>query len=183
LHLHPNIFTGEDMTKDQIFKMAKQSGLINKDYDASFLNKFTYAVENFAKLVAQHEREQNAKLCEKHGKAWEEKMLLGFQATLNDAAEAIRSREIMDDKEHKVGEYIPMPKQEPVGWAEHGVINWLADKQFNHTSFLYDTPADQKWVGLSDDEISEIRLKTFDIVATNHEVYKAIEAKLKEKNT
>ena len=180
------------MTKDQIFEMAKQSGLINKDYDASFLNKFTYAVENFAKLVAQHEREQNAKLCEKHGKAWEEKMLLGFQATLNDAAEAIRSREIMNDKEHKVGEYIPMPKQEPVGWAEHGVINWLADKQFNHTSFLYDTPADRKWMSLTDKEIEKcwqaaIKLnngKGADI--TNQPFYflaKIVEELLMEKNT
>ena len=39
------------------------------------------------------------------------------------------------------------------------------------------------WVGLTDEEILEIRLKTFDAVATNHEVYRAIEAKLKEKNT
>ena len=39
------------------------------------------------------------------------------------------------------------------------------------------------WVGLTDEEIAEIRLKTFDAVATNHEVYRAIEAKLKEKNT
>ena len=39
------------------------------------------------------------------------------------------------------------------------------------------------WVGLTDEEIEEIRLKTFDAVATNHEVYRAIEAKLKEKNT
>jgi hypothetical protein len=39
------------------------------------------------------------------------------------------------------------------------------------------------WVGLTDEEITEIRLKTFDAVATNHEVYRAIEAKLKEKNT
>jgi hypothetical protein len=38
------------------------------------------------------------------------------------------------------------------------------------------------WVGLTDDEIAEIRLQTFDAVATNHEVYRAIEAKLKEKN-
>ena len=38
------------------------------------------------------------------------------------------------------------------------------------------------WVGLTDEEIAEIRLKTFDAVATNHEVYRAIEAKLKEKN-
>jgi hypothetical protein len=39
------------------------------------------------------------------------------------------------------------------------------------------------WVGLTDEEIEEIRLKTFDAVATNHEVYRTIEAKLKEKNT
>ena len=39
------------------------------------------------------------------------------------------------------------------------------------------------WVGLTDDEIKELRLKTLDAVATNYEVYRAIEAKLKEKNT
>ena len=39
-----------------------------------------------------------------------------------------------------------------------------------------------EWVGLTDEEITEIRLKTFDAVATNYEVYRAIEAKLKEKN-
>ena len=38
------------------------------------------------------------------------------------------------------------------------------------------------WVGLTDEEVAEIRLKTFDAVATNHEVYRVIEAKLKEKN-
>jgi hypothetical protein len=54
------------MTQDKIIEMAKQSGLINKDYDSSFLNKFTYAVENFAKLVAQHEREACAEICKKH---------------------------------------------------------------------------------------------------------------------
>ena len=41
----------------------------------------------------------------------------------------------------------------------------------------------REWVGLTDQEIAEIRLKTFDAVATNHEVYRAIEAKLKEKNS
>ena len=47
---------------------------------------------------------------------------------------------------------------------------------------LYTTPPQRTWVGLTDEEISELRLKTFDAVATNHEVYRAIEAKLKEKN-
>jgi hypothetical protein len=39
------------------------------------------------------------------------------------------------------------------------------------------------WVGLTDEEITELRIKTNDVVATNYEIYKAIEAKLKEKNT
>jgi len=39
-----------------------------------------------------------------------------------------------------------------------------------------------EWVGLTDEEIQEMRLKTLDSVATNYETYKAIEAKLKEKN-
>ena len=41
----------------------------------------------------------------------------------------------------------------------------------------------REWVGLIDEEIEELRLKTFDAIATNYEVYRAIEAKLKEKNT
>ena len=41
---------------------------------------------------------------------------------------------------------------------------------------------DRQWEGLTGEEITEIRLKTFDAIATNHEVYQAIEAKLKEKN-
>jgi hypothetical protein len=38
------------------------------------------------------------------------------------------------------------------------------------------------WVGLTDKEIEELRLKTNDAIATNYEIYKAIERKLKEKN-
>ena len=31
-------------------------------------------------------------------------------------------------------------KQEPVAFASHGVINWIADKQFQHKADLYTTP-------------------------------------------
>lgn len=56
------------------------------------------------------------------------------------------------------------------------------DKDGYH-GYYRDEPFKQRpWVGLTDQEIAEIRLKTFDAVATNHEVYRAIEAKLKEKN-
>jgi hypothetical protein len=40
-----------------------------------------------------------------------------------------------------------------------------------------------KWVGLTEEEITEIRLKSFDSIATNRAVYEAIEAKLRKKNT
>ena len=57
------------------------------------------------------------------------------------------------------------------------------DKDGYH-GYYRDEPFKQRpWVGLTDQEIAEIRLKTFDAVATNHEVYRAIEAKLKEKNS
>ena len=69
-------------------------------------------------------------------------------------------------------------KDEPVGWAEHGVINWLADKQFNHTSFLYATPSQRTWVGLKDDEMQTTHWSP-DFRAGA----KWAEAKLKEKNT
>jgi len=38
------------------------------------------------------------------------------------------------------------------------------------------------WVGLTDKEIEELRLKTNDAIATNYEIYKAIEQRLKDKN-
>jgi len=40
----------------------------------------------------------------------------------------------------------------------------------------------KEWVGLTDEEITEIRLKMFDAVAMNYDTYRAIEAKLREKN-
>ena len=39
------------------------------------------------------------------------------------------------------------------------------------------------WVGLTDKEIEELRLKTNDAIATNYEIYKVIEQALKDKNT
>ena len=59
----------------------------------------------------------------------------------------------------------------------------LERKAENARELGLDYEPERTWVGLTDEEIAEIRLKTFDAVATNHEVYRAIEAKLKEKNT
>ena len=75
-------------------------------------------------------------------------------------------------------------KDEPVGWAEHGVINWLADKQFNHTSFLYATPSQRTWVGLTADEMESLYQQATYMDDTDHiHMLMMAEAKLKEKNT
>ncbi len=62
------------MTKDEIIEMTRQSG----GFDAT--PKF---LETFAKLVAQHEREACAKVCDD---LWED------DGTAYDCAEAIRAR-------------------------------------------------------------------------------------------
>ena len=71
-------------------------------------------------------------------------------------------------------------KQEPVAFASHGVVNWIADKQFQHEADLYTTPQPQRpWVGLTDEEVADLG---------RHELWikqfiRTVEAKLKEKNT
>jgi len=74
---------------------------------------------------------------------------------------------------------------EPVAWADHGVVNWIADKQFKHAALLYEHPQQRTWVGLTDEEIVGIRKELNDRgqeFDSANDFYKAIEAKLKEKN-
>ena len=50
------------MTQDEIIEMARRSGVNDDGYRFEF-NQYKY-LETFAKLVAQHEREACAKVCE-----------------------------------------------------------------------------------------------------------------------
>jgi hypothetical protein len=61
LHLHTYFPTGENMTQDEIIEMARQAGLWPAVTDI-----FLKELEAFAKLVAQHEREACAKVCDDH---------------------------------------------------------------------------------------------------------------------
>ena len=72
---------------------------------------------------------------------------------------------------------------EPFAWFRYqqGDRIYFDSKKWDDCQPVYLHP--KKWVGLTDEEITELRLKTLDAVATNQEVYRAIEAKLKEKNT
>ena len=51
-----------------------------------------------------------------------------------------RSEEWMpEDTAHRSGG-LPMAQPEPVAFASHGVVNWIADKQFQHEAHLYSLP-------------------------------------------
>ncbi len=106
------------MTKDEIIRFAIKCKLVNtNNRDGIYMD----ALIDFAKLVedkvrqeiaeknapvikkvnehikelqdaVKAEREACAKVCEEHGKVWAERFLLGYQATLDDAADAIRAR-------------------------------------------------------------------------------------------
>ena len=82
---------------------------------------------------------------------------------------------------------IPMaqPEQEPVACKECHLKDLVYDLlgELKVANLKLSVRAKRPWVGLTDVEITELRLKTLDAVATNYEVYQAIEAKLKEKNT
>jgi hypothetical protein len=73
------------MTQDEIIEMARQSGLNGWEISA-----YKNEIQHFAKLVAQHEREACAELCEMldvanpRGKSWDEGTI--------DCANAIRER-------------------------------------------------------------------------------------------
>jgi hypothetical protein len=73
-------------------------------------------------------------------------------------------------------------QSEPVAFASHGVVNWIADKQFQHEADLYATPQQRTWVGLTDEDKASCVQATAKRGST-YELISAIEAKLKEKNT
>jgi hypothetical protein len=55
----------------------------------------------------------------------------------------------------QAGHPLPEREQEPVAFASHGIVNWIADKQFQHEALLYSAPQ-RTWVGLTEDEILSI---------------------------
>ena len=75
-----------------------------------------------------------------------------------------------------------LPEQEPVAFASHGVVNWIADKQFQHEALLYSAPQ-RTWVGLTDDDYKVLREGVVKQGKPIDWMIKQIEANLKEKNT
>ena len=52
------------MTKEEIIEMAKQAGFVEYELDDGTTDAFDKRYETFARLVARHEREACAEICE-----------------------------------------------------------------------------------------------------------------------
>jgi len=98
---------------------------------------------------------------------------------------------------------VAQPEQEPVAFASHGVINWIADKQFQHEADLYTTPPQrtqpndidlfwraattpEKWVRLTAEEVLQCWEKAHEPGNKEHinaiRMADEVEQALKEKN-
>ena len=54
------------MTREEIIEMARQAGFVDYELDDGTTDAFDKRYEAFAKLVAEHEREVCAKVCEEY---------------------------------------------------------------------------------------------------------------------
>ncbi len=74
------------MTREEIIRMAREAGFDPHDMSDDFTCNLE-DIERFAALVAAHEREACAELCEQHGLT-----LSVFGWVAKECAEAIRAR-------------------------------------------------------------------------------------------
>ena len=113
---------------------------------------------------------------DQHGE-WYRRSVYLKQATAKsqEAIEALRAR-------------LAQPEQEPVAWMYNGNLHIFDPSDWAEEPVrpLYTAPPQREWQGLTDEEIEklvyDIRSQTTGVVATAY-VARAIEAKLKEKNT
>jgi len=74
-------------------------------------------------------------------------------------------------------------KQEPVAWMEDSIEFYAKDHPTNSCTIpLYTAPPKREWVGLTDEEIDKAIISTAPSFKPD-DVARAIEAKLKERNT
>ena len=75
------------MTREEIIELAKQAGFVEYELDDGTTDAFDKRYEAFAKLVARHEREACANICEDELKEWGI-----FDSDVGDVSKAIRAR-------------------------------------------------------------------------------------------
>lgn len=150
------------MTQDEIIDMAIKAEFVShgkpSEEDSELFVCTDKDILRFAKLVAERALADPMREVQRLGQEIEQKI-----GCVNHDCDQCKAQ----------------PEQEPVAFASHGVINWIADKQFQHEADLYTTPPQQTWVGLNDDEIDYLIHLAY---TGDEEFVQTIEAKLKEKN-
>ena len=61
-----------------------------------------------------------------------------------------------DEAYKQAGHPLPEREQEPVAFASHGVVNWIADKQFMHEAALYERPTQQEPVACKECHLKDL---------------------------
>jgi hypothetical protein len=91
-----------------------------------------------------------------------------------------------------IKEALAQPEQEPVAWMNDSTPSGIfarhmeGAKNFGCTIPLYTAPPQRKWQGLTDEEIESLHYKLkVQLMGTykTEDIYRTIEAYLKEKNT
>jgi hypothetical protein len=87
-----------------------------------------------------------------------------------------------------IKEALAQPKQEPVAYlcenaVGHKYFRWKKPSSTYKPIALYTTPPQRTWVGLTDEELSEVYNQADWDTVNGWEYERAIEARLKEKNT
>ena len=99
-----------------------------------------------------------------------------------DALTYVGDKDIYSDTIDALRARLAQPEQKPVVWRYRGNLHEFdpSDWASGEVTPLYAALQQREWVGLTDEE----RLKTYLEAGSSHTKYgKAIEAKLKEKNT
>ena len=75
-----------------------------------------------------------------------------------------------------------------MAFASHGVVNWIADKQFQHEAHLYSVPQ-RTWVDLTRTQMQDVYFVVLEEHRGGHQMQgqlafgEALQAKIKERNT
>ena len=174
------------MTKDEALKLALEA--LKQIDEAMPFPVAKLAQASIKKALAQPEQEFVAweQFYPDIGKPQIEVLKLALEALEADELDMVDdgSGNMVFRKEQAITaikEALAQQEQEPVAWISTGparMIHWTADKPAYGDDWvpLYTTPPQRTWVGLTEDEAFACKGRDY------FETYKAIEAKLKDKN-
>ena len=177
---------GETMTKDEALKLALEA--LKQIDEAMPFPVAKLAQASIKKALAQPEQEFVAweQFYPDIGKPQIEVLKLALEALEADELDMVDdgSGNMVFRKEQAITameKLLAQPEQEPLAWISTGparMIHWTADKPAYGDDWvpLYTTPPQRTWVGLTEDEAFACKGRDY------FETYKAIEAKLKDKN-